>query len=352
MLNHLVEVVLQSIWSSLTGGWFYDPHLSIFINTLFPSNFFTWLIYTLVIFIAFTCIKLINYLLNRMFDKNKILVDEKVVKVPKLKLKASKKRKELNSQLRSILTRPLNSSMGVPDWSHTLSQSNRSQTDQINTIIQTFETSLNASQADSLVNSIANSNNINQPDAESNVNVLNNENSINLDASIGSRKSFKSVRKTFSESNRGLNNNLSSKSCSLSTSSQGSNEDPQNDVNYEKISNPKRDDGLNEVNLEDQCLIKIIGTLPSNQNDLEDNSNRSLFKISEESLHNQNNPKGNKILLFENKNDRIKETIDQFDLSHENKKRSILSTVDANIQINSIGMKKISYQIVFISLKS
>lgn len=200
-----------------------------------------------------------------MFDKNKILVDEKVVKVPKLKLKASKKRKELNSQLRSILTRPLNSSMGVPDWSHTLSQSNRSQTDQINTIIQTFEASLNASQADSLVNSIANSNNINQPDAESNVNVLNNENSINLDASIGSRKSFKSVRKTFSESNRGLNNNLSSKSCSLSTSSQGSNEDPQNDVNYEKISNPKRDDGLNEVNLEDQCLIKIIGTLPSNQ---------------------------------------------------------------------------------------
>lgn len=198
-----------------------------------------------------------------MFDKNKILVEEKVVKVPKLKLKVSKKRKETSNQLRSILTRPLNSSMGVPDWSNTLNQSNRNQNEQINTIIQTLEASL--SHADSLVNSISNSNNINYQDTESNVNVLNNENSINLDVSIGSRKSIKSSRKNFSESNRVLNNNLSSKSCSLSNSSQGSNEDPQNDVNYEKVNNTKRDEGLNEINLDDHGLIKIIGNFPSNQ---------------------------------------------------------------------------------------
>lgn len=34
MNNHLIKIVLQSIWSSLTGGWFYDPHLSLFINTV------------------------------------------------------------------------------------------------------------------------------------------------------------------------------------------------------------------------------------------------------------------------------------------------------------------------------
>lgn len=200
-----------------------------------------------------------------MFDKNKIKVDEKVVKVPKLKLKVSKKRNESKGHLRSILTRPLNSSIGVPDWNQTLSQSNRSQVEQINSIIQTFEASWNASRADSLVNSIANSNQINQPDAESNVNVLNNDNSINLDASIGSRKSFKSVRKIFSESSRVLNNNLSSKSCSLSNSSQGSNEDPQNEANYDKVINTKKDDVSNEINLDDQGLIKILGNFSSNQ---------------------------------------------------------------------------------------
>lgn len=200
-----------------------------------------------------------------MFDKNKIKVDEKVVKVPKLKLKVSRKRNDRNGHLRSILTRPLNSSIGVPDWNQTLCQSNRTQVEQINTIIQTFEASWNASRADSLVNSISNSNHINQPDAESNVNMLNNENSINMDASIGSRKSFKSVRKNFSESNRGLNNNLSSKSCSLSNSSQGSNEEPQNETNYDKLINVKKDDVSNEINLDDQGLIKILGNFSSNQ---------------------------------------------------------------------------------------
>jgi hypothetical protein len=34
MSNHLIEILLQCIWSSLTGGWFYDPHLSLFINTV------------------------------------------------------------------------------------------------------------------------------------------------------------------------------------------------------------------------------------------------------------------------------------------------------------------------------
>ncbi|CAF0827808.1 unnamed protein product [Brachionus calyciflorus] len=350
MLSHLVEVILQGIWSSLTGGWFHDPHLSIFINTvhmytwivlfflpflfylLFPSNFLTWLIYTLIVLIAFTCIKLVNYQLNRMFDRNKITVSEKVVKVPKIKLKTSKKRKALNDQLRSILTRPLNGSAGLTDWTH-MTSSNRSQNEHINNIIQTFEASFNASRADSLVNSLINSNhttNHNQLDTESNVNVLHNENSINLDASMGSssRKSLKSSKKLDNESNR--NNNFSSKSCSISTSSQGSNEDTQNYLNYEQISNSRKDISSNELNIDDQNLMKLISTVPSfSQKDLEENSNRSLFKISEESLHNQQaNLRGKKLSFSKSSNKSKIVVFDQFDLSHERKKSSILSTIE------------------------
>lgn len=46
------------------------------------------------------------------------------------------------------------------------------------------------------------------------------------------------------------------------------------------------------------------------------------------------------------KNDKVKIVIDQFDLSHENKKRSILSAVDTNNPINVLNIgKKSGYQI-------
>lgn len=60
---------------------------------MLPSNFITWSVYSLVILLGFTTIKTINYQLNKMFDKNKIIVNEKLVRVPKLKLKSNKRRK-------------------------------------------------------------------------------------------------------------------------------------------------------------------------------------------------------------------------------------------------------------------
>jgi len=39
MPSHLVEALFQGIWSSLTGGWFYDNHSSLFINTV---HMYTW----------------------------------------------------------------------------------------------------------------------------------------------------------------------------------------------------------------------------------------------------------------------------------------------------------------------
>lgn len=77
---------------------------------------------------------------------------------------------------------------------------------------------------------------------------------------------------------------------------------------------------------------------------MEENSNRSLFKISEESLHNQTGNKVHKYLSSGKKNDNVKIVTDQFDLLHENKKRSILSTIDTNpIDVMNLE-KKNGYQ--------
>ena len=115
MPSHLVEILLQGVWSSLTGGWFYDPHLSLLINTvhmytwiflfvlpfafyiIFPSNFTTWFSYALIIFVFFTIVKLVNYQLNRMFDKNKISVTEKKVKVTKVNITNVNRSKKASS---------------------------------------------------------------------------------------------------------------------------------------------------------------------------------------------------------------------------------------------------------------
>ena len=33
MGSHIIDILRQGIWASVTGGWFYDPHQSIFSNT-------------------------------------------------------------------------------------------------------------------------------------------------------------------------------------------------------------------------------------------------------------------------------------------------------------------------------
>lgn len=71
MLNHLIEVVLQSIWSSLTGGWFYDPHLSIFINTV---HMYTWIILFFLPFFFYLVSKILKFFdcqTNNLILKNK-----------------------------------------------------------------------------------------------------------------------------------------------------------------------------------------------------------------------------------------------------------------------------------------
>ena len=40
MGSHALEILRQGIWASLTGGWFYDPHQSIFCNTF---HLYLWL---------------------------------------------------------------------------------------------------------------------------------------------------------------------------------------------------------------------------------------------------------------------------------------------------------------------
>ena len=40
MGSHILEILRQGLWASLTGGWFYDPHQSVFCNTF---HLYLWL---------------------------------------------------------------------------------------------------------------------------------------------------------------------------------------------------------------------------------------------------------------------------------------------------------------------
>ena len=78
---------------------------------MFPSNFVTWLVYTLIVLSLFTIIKVVNYQLNRMFDTNKILTSEKVVKQLKVTKKPSHKAAAANASpanLHRQATNPIN----------------------------------------------------------------------------------------------------------------------------------------------------------------------------------------------------------------------------------------------------
>ena len=34
MGSHILDILRQGIWASLTGGWFYDPQHNVFCNTV------------------------------------------------------------------------------------------------------------------------------------------------------------------------------------------------------------------------------------------------------------------------------------------------------------------------------
>jgi hypothetical protein len=40
MGSQTLEILRQGVWASLTGGWFYDPHLDVFSNTF---HLYVWL---------------------------------------------------------------------------------------------------------------------------------------------------------------------------------------------------------------------------------------------------------------------------------------------------------------------
>ena len=41
MAPHIVVIIQQGIWASLTGGWFYDAHQNVFCNTF---HLYLWLL--------------------------------------------------------------------------------------------------------------------------------------------------------------------------------------------------------------------------------------------------------------------------------------------------------------------
>ncbi|XP_043476640.1 pecanex-like protein 1 [Leptopilina heterotoma] len=86
MGSQTLEILRQGVWASLTGGWFYDPHLDVFSNTFhlyvwlfllclpftiylyFPPTLFVWLAYCSSIVLLFGTIKCVNHALHCVYD--------------------------------------------------------------------------------------------------------------------------------------------------------------------------------------------------------------------------------------------------------------------------------------------
>ncbi|XP_076242685.1 pecanex isoform X2 [Calliopsis andreniformis] len=91
MGSQTLEILRQGIWASLTGGWFYDPHLDVFSNTFhlyvwlfllclpftiylyFPLTLYVWLTYCSLIGTIFGTIKCINHALHCVYDTTECL---------------------------------------------------------------------------------------------------------------------------------------------------------------------------------------------------------------------------------------------------------------------------------------
>ncbi|CAL1527117.1 unnamed protein product [Lymnaea stagnalis] len=86
MGSHILDILRQGIWASVTGGWFYDPQQQVFCNTFhlylwvllfaFPlilystleATLLVWSLYCVAIGLLFGIIKGINYKLHHLFD--------------------------------------------------------------------------------------------------------------------------------------------------------------------------------------------------------------------------------------------------------------------------------------------
>lgn len=65
MGSHIVEVLRQGIWASLTGGWFYDPRQTVFCNGLhlYLWLFLVFLPFTINLLFSFTAYSITAYCL-------------------------------------------------------------------------------------------------------------------------------------------------------------------------------------------------------------------------------------------------------------------------------------------------
>uniref|UniRef100_A0A3Q2YCA0 Pecanex-like protein n=1 Tax=Hippocampus comes TaxID=109280 RepID=A0A3Q2YCA0_HIPCM len=91
MGSQALQILRQGVWASLTGGWYVDPHQSTFSNCFhlylwifllalpfllymaFPASLVIAGLYSAVVAIFFTTIKVVNYRLHAMFDLGEII---------------------------------------------------------------------------------------------------------------------------------------------------------------------------------------------------------------------------------------------------------------------------------------
>ncbi|XP_028982643.1 pecanex-like protein 1 [Diachasma alloeum] len=108
MGSQSLEILRQGVWASLTGGWFYDPHLDVFSNTFhlytwlfllclpftiylfFPPTFYVWLAYCVSIVTLFGTIKCVNHALHCVYDTSECLEEPG----PAVSLKKSESEKQ------------------------------------------------------------------------------------------------------------------------------------------------------------------------------------------------------------------------------------------------------------------
>ncbi|XP_012226316.2 pecanex-like protein 1 isoform X2 [Linepithema humile] len=109
MGSQTLEILRQGVWASLTGGWFYDPHLDVFSNTFhlyiwlfllclpftiylyFPPTLYVWLAYCSLFIAVFGTIKCVNHALHCVYDTTECL-EEPNQTISQQKSESEKKR--------------------------------------------------------------------------------------------------------------------------------------------------------------------------------------------------------------------------------------------------------------------
>ncbi|XP_032676512.1 pecanex-like protein 1 isoform X2 [Odontomachus brunneus] len=109
MGSQTLEILRQGVWASLTGGWFYDPHLDAFSNTFhlyvwlfllclpftiylyFPPTLYVWLVYCSSFVAVFGTIKCVNHALHCVYDTTECL-EEPGQTISQQKSESEKKR--------------------------------------------------------------------------------------------------------------------------------------------------------------------------------------------------------------------------------------------------------------------